>query len=415
MGEITLERADLSTQASTLALVGHRAFRQSGSPDGWELYFRDNTAVLGGETVVASRDGITVGHATTLGLTMGIAGAEIAVGGVAGVSVLPEARKSGVADGMMRTLVDWMRARRVPLSMLYAFRLRYYAKYGYATQTGGEQMRAAPSQFPTSPLRAHVRPAVPTDAMPALQEVFSRWREGRTGPLLRDDWWWKTRVLGFGQDVATYTDPDSGKIEGYVIYKIPRDPDYPRQSCEVWDMAAYTPRAWAGLFGFLHALGDQYARIIVDLPRGMPALLLREHGLVDSPDDWLYRDPIAFVSSGPMARLIDLPAAFAAHPTAARRNVQGRLGLTVSDPLREAPTEHTVSFQGTAGTVVADGLQGGLHLALSVVAVSLKKKGTTTATTLCELGHAEGSAEAAALLDAALQGPTLYQGPADAF
>ncbi len=415
MGELTLERAVLETHASSLALIGHRAFRQSGSPDGWELYFRENTAVLGGETVVASRDGTAVGHATTLGLTMGLAGAEIAVGGVAGVSVIPEARKSGVADAMMRTLLDWMRARQVPLSMLYAFRLRYYGKFGYAAQVGSEQIRAAPSQLPASPLRAHVRPANPTEVMPALQEVFTRWRAGRTGPLLRDDWWWKTRILGFGQDVATYVDPGSGQVEGYVVYKIPRDPDYPRQSCEVWDMAAYTPRAWAGLYGFLNSLGDQYARIIVDLPRGTPTLLLREHGLVDSPDDWLYRDPVAFVSSGPMARLIDLPAAFAQHPTAARNNIQGLLGLTVTDPLRDAPTEHTLHFQGTAGTVVTDGLRGRLHLALSVGALTQVYLGTTTAATLCELGHAEGDPEAAALLDAALAGPTLYQGPADAF
>jgi predicted acetyltransferase len=154
MESITITRADFSTELEALARVGFRAFRQTANADGWARYLRDNTAIHAGETYVARRDGAIVGHASHLALTMQLVGTELSVAGVAGVSVLPEARRAGVADAMMRALLDGMRVRNTPLSMLYAFRLGYYARFGYATMAGPEQVRAAPAQFPASPLRA---------------------------------------------------------------------------------------------------------------------------------------------------------------------------------------------------------------------------------------------------------------------
>jgi len=415
MESITITRADLSTELEALARVGFRAFRQTANADGWARYLRDNTAIHAGETYVARRDGAIVGHASHLALTMQLVGTELSVAGVAGVSVLPEARRAGVADAMMRALLDGMRVRNTPLSMLYAFRLGYYARFGYATMAGPEQVRAAPAQFPASPLRAHVRPVEPQAALPVMRPLYDRWRQGRTGPLLRDDWWWQTRVLRGGYEVVTFTPPGSDEPEGYMVFTVPSSPEYPRQHLEVWELVYLTPRARAGLLGFLNALGEQYACIILDVAPGAAALVLREHGLHDAPDDWLFRDPLAFVSTGPMARLVDLPAAFAQHPTVARTGLRGTLGLTLHDPLLSSPARWTARFDGAKGTTLTPGLRGRHRLSLTVGALTQVYLASATATALREHGTVEGDAESAALLDAALAGPTLFQPVADGF
>jgi GNAT superfamily N-acetyltransferase len=70
---------------------------------------------------VAERDGELVGQARTIPYRGWFGGVESAVGGLAGVAVAPEARRTGVAAALVRHHVSELQLAAAPWSMLYPF------------------------------------------------------------------------------------------------------------------------------------------------------------------------------------------------------------------------------------------------------------------------------------------------------
>ena len=109
------------------------------------------------EDVRAETDGQVVGHASSLDLTMSFASADVPVQGLAAVAVLPEFRRRGIADRLVRESLRRMRRRGEALSLLYAFRLSFYRKFGYGLCEIRDVVRTSPDRLPDSVLRRHVR------------------------------------------------------------------------------------------------------------------------------------------------------------------------------------------------------------------------------------------------------------------
>ena len=96
-GTITTLRRAALTESAYLAHTSHRAFH-GGTEAGWESWYREHTGVQRGDVVVAEVDGRRAGNATALGLTMSLAGADVPMGGVAGVS------PGGVTGGVAKAI-----------------------------------------------------------------------------------------------------------------------------------------------------------------------------------------------------------------------------------------------------------------------------------------------------------------------
>lgn len=409
---VTLRRAEPG-ESTYLAHTSQRAFHSS-SEAGWERWYREHTAVQRGDTVVAEVDGRRAGNATALGLTMALAGSDVPMWGVAGVSVPPEYRQRGVADAMLRELLSWMRARGDALSLLYAFKLGYYRRFGYGLCERVEQLRVQPSQLPGSRLRTHVTEMVPGRDMDMLRTLYERSREGTTGPLKRDDFWWEARALGGAPEGAVYRDPSSGEATGYALWSVPATPEFPRQEMHVRELVALSPEAHEGLLGFLAAQGDQYAMVTLWTSPGQSLPWLVEHGLVDGPTPWLRYDPMGVAYAGAMARVVDVAAALRLHPSASRTGLRATFGLDVSDPTLDDVLHLDVNLSPEA-VEVGPGSLATERLSLGVDGLSQVYLAATTTAALRASGRLHGSAKAGAWLERACAGSPLFLGALNAF
>ena len=82
--------------------------------------------------LIAEADGTIMGTAALLDLKMTLEGRSCPFDGVAAVAVDTVARRRGVADALMGEAILSAHQRKVPVSMLYAFRASFYRRFGYA-------------------------------------------------------------------------------------------------------------------------------------------------------------------------------------------------------------------------------------------------------------------------------------------
>jgi hypothetical protein len=132
------------------------------------------------------------------------------------------------------------------------------------------------------------------------------------------------------------------------------------------------------------------------------------HAGTQTEDSHALFKPAAAVLSGLMARIVDVPGAFAVHPGARVARARGELGLDVA-----MPNERTVGYDlafgaGTGAPRGKPGRKAKHRLAISVSRLGQVYFGGASAVLLVEQGHASGSYEAAALLDEVCAGPPLH-------
>jgi predicted acetyltransferase len=375
---LRVRAADAVAEAAVLGEADWRAYRM-GTATGWDSYFRDNDLLRHPDGVLVVEDGARLaGHAVNHRFELALGGRDVLVFGVAAVGVAPESRRQGVTDRLMRETLRRARRAGVAFAMLHPVAQTLYRRFGYETVEWRDLVRARPGQLPRSPLARRVRRLhLPADGA-AIEALYERQRQGRVGPIRRTRYWWDDRLYRRASEWAGVDGPRG--LAGYVAWDVPGEPGFPHQHLEVKELVAEDPSAYRALVGLLANLGDQYVRVGLTLPRGQGAALLREHEEVPGQPA-----PLAVVSSpGVMARLVDLPAAFAAFG----RKVPGSLGLDVADPV--FPDQH-----------------GGRLAQILFAAVP--------AVQLLEQGLIEGDRAAAARLDAAFAGLPVFLGHANHF
>jgi predicted acetyltransferase len=408
---LRIREADPRKECEALAEGQRRAFG-IGDPKTVAAYYAAGEHIVAGETLVAEEDGVLAAQATAARMTMSIAGAEIACPGVTLVGCMPEHRRRGAVDRLMRGLLGRMKKRREAVSALYPFYAPFYEKFGYARVDWPELFVVPPSQFRPSDARRDVRRLDRTGDLPALMACYDRWRVGRTGPLVRSEYWWRARVFGKVQDGVVFAKkPRKGQkptIDGYLFFEISGQPNQIAADFTVKELVAVTPEARRGLYGFLNALGEQYRRIHVVFPRGEGPAALSGLGPTTDALACARHQVVGSVLAGAMLRIVDLKKALAAHPGPARSTARGTVGLDLTDPLF---ADQTASFDLTVdatGAAVKRGRKAAARIALPIGAFSQVYLGAVRAQALLEHGVHEGHPEAAAFLDSAFAGPVPF-------
>ena len=382
-------RRSRAGEEAALGAAAYDAFRLN-EPDSWVQYFIQHTSRAPADTLVAEIDGEMVGHATALRLSMRFRGAELAVRGLSAVAVLPHFRRRGVADKLVRAWISRFERDGEPFFLLMPFSVRFYRKFGFGVVEELDIVRVAPRQLPASPLRQHVRRARLPDDQGTIEGIYARWREGQSGALARDPYWWKGRIFPRVPEAAIY------QTSGYILYEVPAAPILPSAHCLVREIVATTPEAFRGLLGFLEALGEQFALVELFLPRGRGASLLEDVSVV--PESSHYK-LAAWGMTGAMARLTHVPRALALHPGRSR----GRIGLDTGGKAWD------VSFDARGAHAQA-GSDARRRLALSPERLAQVYFGTVSASDLHAWGFATGDPAAARILDEAFAGPPLFLG-----
>jgi predicted acetyltransferase len=398
-------RAMRAGEEETLAGTGFRSFR-SGERELWlRNVFKDNPYLATNDTLVVTIGGRIAGHASGYRFTMSLAA----------VAVVPEFRRRGVADALLVGLHRQMKRRGEALSMLYAFRMSFYRKFGYGVVEWADHVRVTPSRLPASPLRKNVRNLDRPDDEAMVRRLYEKSRALGTGAFVRQESWWRIRVWPRANEGVVYIDPKTRKPLGYALYEVPAEPGYPRQQAQVRELVALTPEAFRGLIGFFESLGDQFKMLELTLPPGQATGLLRDFEYLGAPESLRMFQTTGLAAGGAMLRLVDVAHAFALHPGPARNGARGRIGLDLEDPVFPAQRRGLDVAFGANGARVTPGRAARDRLALPVASLAQVYMGGASARVLRAQGLATGSPRAAELLDRAFEGPPAFLGILNGF
>ena len=284
------------------------------------------------ETVwVCEEAGRVVGMCQLLPLQQWIGGACVRVMGMASVSVAPTHRRRGLAARLVTSGMRFARERGDVATALYPFRTAFYAKLGYGRAGEAHQFRIAPGTIRDAPERLRVSPADSPRDREAIQQIYERWAPTQTGQLRRTDAIWKRLLEGAGR-LAVLVRDSHGTPEGYAVARYRADLPPHARFLEIEERVWLSDGARRGLYAWMGSLGDQWREVVyrahpdeqfVDFvvePRLPPG----------SEPGWGLWFPAAVVLHGPMFRVLDVGAAFAA-----RRSYNGgslQLRLEVNDP-----------------------------------------------------------------------------------
>lgn len=328
---------------------------------------------------------------------------------VSSVTVAPTHRRRGIARALMLGELANATSAGAALAMLTATEATIYGRYGYAPATRAATVhvdrRRARWVGPDAPGRLQfVDPAVLRETAPAL----ARRAVART-PGEIDRWpGILDRVLGLTDPesersrairVVRYDDED-GQAQGFVAYRIRREPNEPGV-LEFDFLAAATDDAERALWRFL---------VEQDFVTGVRGLLRS----VDEPLPWLLEDPRAITFTDVVdhlwVRMLDPVAALSARSYGS----PGTLRLDVSDPLGYAAGRYELVVdefgRGQArvldGAEVAASARGVRAIALGVQELGAIYLGGTSPSVLARAGRLSGrSQRSIELADRMFQSP----------
>lgn len=262
---------------------------------------------------VAEVGGRVVAHGFLFGMETWIGGRPVGVGGVASIGVAPEARRAGIAHALIAHLLQKMKARGTPLSMLYPFRHDFYRKLGWGLTSAMHRYRLRPAALPLYPERGRVRPGEPSD-IGALRRCYERSTTRGTGLLSRSEAVWQAMLAPDVVRVAVVTaEEPSRAIDGYVSYRMLPEVGTQAIELEVVELVAITDTARFALLGFLSAQRDQISRVQISMPCDEPLLPIL--GDPRGPSGELVRGLLMISADlvvGAMTRVVALDAALRA-------------------------------------------------------------------------------------------------------
>lgn len=178
-------------------------------------------------------------------------GRSVALSGVAGVAVPPEARGKGLALAMMRAAMREMHAEGVPLSGLYCSTQALYRQVGYE-QAGMRFVTKLPiSRIAVKEKARRVRALEEKDEA-AIRECYAAFASLYNGMLDRGAYIWN-RVRTF-RDAAYHPFGffgEDGRLEGYLYMTQVRDANTGRHDIQLSDAVFTTPGAGRQLLAFL--------------------------------------------------------------------------------------------------------------------------------------------------------------------
>ena len=247
-------------------------------------------------------------------------GALVPTSGIAGVTVLAEARGQGTLTPLFAETLQHARRRGALVSTLFPTAPGIYRRFGYELVA-----ELATVQVPTTALAAvrapvHTRTRRATVAdVPAVRSVYERWASAQNGPLSRrgvsfpgsDE-----EVLGEVTAVSVAVD-DQQDVVGYVSWH--RGQGYDESAAvAVEDLLALTPDAYLALLRLLGSFTSVAPNTRIDTSGEDPVRLLLPTGA------WPVREAHPY-----MLRVLDVTGAMEARPFAS--SVTTELDFVVED------------------------------------------------------------------------------------
>ncbi len=258
-------------------------------------------------------------------LEISFKGKIVDVGGISAVAVLPEYRRRGIADMMLKDALRRMFNAGYPFSLLYPFQHRFYRKYGWEFIGQIVFYELEPSNIPMFEERFNVRKMKISDRE-KIKRVYSEKIKTVNFALLRNDAFWTRAVFPNFQNAYVY---DDGEIRGYIALEMKKDQKN-QAEIEIKELVALTPKAYRGLWGFLSSLAEQVSKIKYLAPPDEPLFdILIEPRERDFKRPFFEFKSYAAICSGFMMRIVNLEEALKLLTTANAPN--GEVVILIKD------------------------------------------------------------------------------------
>ncbi|MFS0861823.1 enhanced intracellular survival protein Eis [Fredinandcohnia sp. 179-A 10B2 NHS] len=195
--------------------------------------------------------------------TMNFCSQLIEVGGVGSIAVDLLHKKEGVAKELIQYFISYFRERRVPIVMLYPFRLDFYKRMGFGYGTKMNQFKINPASFLKNLGNKEVQYLTEEDKKDVL-DCYNRYAEIQHGMCLRTDS--EADTLFKNPNVLYVGLKKDNKIEGYLSFSFKKksDTNFLLNDLIVKEFIYETSEAKQQLVGFLHNQFDQINRVIVN-------------------------------------------------------------------------------------------------------------------------------------------------------
>lgn len=299
--------------------------------------------------LVAEYEGELIGSATVFPAEMWLSGVPIKIAAVAGVTVLPEFRRRGVAGKMMEFSIVRMFAEGRAMSALFPFSHKYYRRFGYDTINDVHAYRINPNNLTVFVEGHKVRPFEPDD-LPMMRVMYKGQLTWHNGWFTRTNVWWD-RILKRWPQVMVFD--NDGMIEGYYFYEI-KTSTRGERVMHIREFFAAENAAYRGLIGYLAAQNEADVIEYLAPPDTPLRHALRQPQADDAQNrGWIFND-LCHVTPGMMGRIINLPTALTARFYT--RGMSGERSLKVTDsiiPTNEEPLVFRL-VDGRAETRPAD-------------------------------------------------------------
>jgi len=268
-----------------------------------------------------------VGGAAAITMPLSVPGAQMQIGFVTGVGVVPTHTRRGINTALMRRTLEDARDRGEAVDVLFASEGSIYGRFGYGMSAPELSLdaRSARSSFvrgyhPSGSIRLADEP----EGREAIIAVHQALWKGRPGSVELTPTRLAYALHDHGEDkgkprfFALHEGPDG--VDGYLVYRVKHDwgSGAPENHLEVQLLDAANPGAYADLWRFAFDV-DLVSRITAwARPLDEPLLhLVREPRRLNAKRE-----------DGLWLRLVDVPAALAGR----RFATEGRVVLEVQDP-----------------------------------------------------------------------------------
>ncbi len=285
----------------------------------------DNPRYSYKDIIVVEDDTEIIACTKIIPLKVSFKGKIVDAGGISGVAVLPEYRKRGIADMMLRYALKRMLEAKYPFSLLYPFQHRFYRKYGWEYVGSVVFYEIEPFNIPLFDERLNVR-KMKNSEREKIKKIYAEKIKTVNFAIWRNDAFW-TRVI-----FPNFPNPyvyDDGEIKGYISFEMKKD-EKTQTEIFIKEFVSITPEAYRGLWGFFASLSEQVARIKYLAPIDEPLFdIMIEPREKDFKRPFFEFKSYASICSGFMLRIVNLEEAMNLLTTANAPN--GEVTIEIND------------------------------------------------------------------------------------
>lgn len=190
-----------------------RAF--PGERDVFERYLDFDPSCGPGDFLLAFDGGRPVSCVQLFEKAIRLRGRTVRLGGIGSVGTHPDYRRKGLASELMRRQADAMRARDMPIGLLFTGRIGFYARLGWV-QVPLRQLAVRAGDGGDAPPAGVLVRELATGDLDAVRALYDAYSAGIDGTTLRDARYWEGQLRYAGNPGETFRVAErDGRIVAY--------------------------------------------------------------------------------------------------------------------------------------------------------------------------------------------------------